>query len=85
MLAQEQLSQFRDDGFLIVTNSLLPEDQVTFVEDRVDRLYRRWRTLPRWLAAGPSRQVSPPIARVHRLTALDPELAHCQLLETALY
>jgi len=82
VLTLEQVSQFGDDGFLIVTDSLLPEDQVTFVEDRVDRLYRRWRTLPRWLAAGPSRQVSPPIARVHRLTALDPELAHCQLLET---
>jgi hypothetical protein len=82
VLTQEQLSQFRDDGFLIVTEPVLPEDQVIFVEDRVDRLYDRWATLPRRLAPGPSGEVSPPIARVHRLTALDPALAYCPLLET---
>ena len=82
MLTQEQLSQFEDDGFLIVAECVLPDDEITFVEDRVDRLYDRWRTLPRRLAAGPSREVSPPIARLHRPTAIDPVLAHCQLLET---
>jgi hypothetical protein len=81
-LTQEQLSQFRDDGFLIMTEFLLPEDQVTFAEERVDRLYERWCTLPRRLAPGPSDDAPPPIARVDRLTALDPVLAHCQLFET---
>ena len=57
MLTREQMSQYRDDGFLIVTEPLLPEDEVAFVEERVDRLYDRWRTLPRRLAPGPSRQV----------------------------
>jgi hypothetical protein len=82
VLTQEQLSRYRDDGFLIVTEPLLPEDQLTFVEDRVDRIYDRWSTLPRRLAPGPSDDASPPIARVHRLTALDPVLARCQLFET---
>jgi hypothetical protein len=76
------MSQYEDDGFLIVTEPLLAEDQLAFVEKRVDRLYDRWCTLPRRLAPGPSDEASPPIARVHRLTALDPVLAHCQLLET---
>jgi hypothetical protein len=76
------MSRYRDDGFLIVTEPLLAEDQLAFVEDRVDRLYDRWCTLPRRLAPGPSDEASPPIARVHRLTALDPVLAHCPLLET---
>jgi hypothetical protein len=81
-LTQEQLSQYRDDGFLVVTQPLLPEDQVTFVAGRVDGLYDRWRTLPRRLAPGPSREVQPPIARLHRLSALDPVLAHSPLFET---
>jgi len=76
------MSRYRDDGFLIVTEPLLAEDQLAFVEERVDRLYDRWCTLPRRLAPGPSDEASPPIARVHRLTALDPVLAHCPLLET---
>ena len=61
---------------------LLPEDEITFVEERVDRLYDRWDTLPRRLTRGPSGEAIPPIARVHWLNALDPVLAHCQLLET---
>ena len=76
------MSLYRDNGFLIVTEPLLPENQVTFVGERVDRLYDCWRTLPRRLAPGPSNEVPPPIARVHRLIALDPVLAQCQLLET---
>jgi ectoine hydroxylase-related dioxygenase (phytanoyl-CoA dioxygenase family) len=81
-LTQDQLSQYRDDGFLVVTNSLLPEGEVKAVRERVDRLYDRWPTLPRRLAPGTSREVQPSIARIHRLTALDPALAHCQLLQT---
>src|ERR1700728_900855 len=75
------MSQYRDDGFLIVTEPLLAEDQLAFVEERVDRLYDRWWTLPRRLAPGPSEEESPGVARLHRLTALDPVLAHCPLLE----
>jgi ectoine hydroxylase-related dioxygenase (phytanoyl-CoA dioxygenase family) len=82
MLTQEQLAQYRGDGFLVVTEALLPPDDVAFAGARIDRLYDRWRTLPRRLAPGPSRTKQPPIARVHRLTALDPVLAHCRLLET---
>ena len=82
VLTREQLSQYRDDGFLIVTKPVLAEDQLAFVEERVDELYDRWRTLPRRLAPGPSSEGAPPIARVHRLTALDPVLAHCPLVET---
>ena len=82
MLTQEQLSQYREDGFLLVTEPLLPEDEVSFVEERVDRLYDRWDTLPRRLTPRPSGEVNPPIARVNWLNALDPVLAHCQVLET---
>ena len=82
MLTGEQISQYQDDGFLIVTEPLLPKDEVAFVGRRVDRLYDRWRTLPRRLAPGPSRHVQPPTARVHRVAALDPTLAHCELVET---
>ena len=82
MLTQEQLSQYRDDGFLLVTEPLLPADEIAFVEERVDRLYDRWDTLPRRLTPGPSGEANPPIARVNWLNALDPVLAHCQLLET---
>jgi hypothetical protein len=82
VLTQEQLSQYRDEGFLVVTDPLLPEDEVAFVAERVDRLYDRWRTLPRRLAPGTSREMQPPIARLHRLSVLDPVLAHSQLLET---
>ena len=53
MLTLEQLSQYRNDGFLLVTEPLLPADEVTFVEERVDRIYDRWDTLPRWMAPGP--------------------------------
>ena len=81
VLTQEQLSQYRDDGFLVVAESRLPEDDVTFVGERVDRLYDRWRTLPRQLAPSPSRKVQPPIARLHRVSALDPVLAHSALFE----
>jgi phytanoyl-CoA dioxygenase PhyH len=79
---QEQVSQYRDEGFLIVTEPLLAEDQLAFVEERVDQLYDRWCTLPRRLAPGPSGEGAPPIARVHRLTTLDPTLARCPLFET---
>jgi hypothetical protein len=82
VLTQDQISRYREDGFLIVTEPLLAEDQLGFVEERVDRLYDRWWTLPRRLAPGPSEEASPGVARLHRLTALDPVLAHCPLLET---
>ena len=82
MLTQEQLSQYREDGFLLVTEPLLPADEITFVEERVDRLYGRWDTLPRRLTPRPSGETNPPIARINWLNALDPVLAHCQLLET---
>lgn len=83
VLTHEQLSQYRDDGVLIVTESLLPEGDVAFARERIDRLFDGWRTLPRRLSPGPAREDGPPpIARIHRLTALDPVLAHSQLLET---
>ena len=82
MLTKEQLSQYRETGFLIVTDSLLPEDEVSFVADRVDRLYDRWEAQPHRRAKGPWRKASPPIARLHWLAAIDPVLAHCQLVET---
>jgi Phytanoyl-CoA dioxygenase (PhyH) len=84
MLTEEQLSQYRDDGFLLVTEPLLLADEITFVEERVDRLYDRWDTLPRRMTQGSSSEgvTPPPIARVHWLRALDPVLAHTQLLET---
>jgi ectoine hydroxylase-related dioxygenase (phytanoyl-CoA dioxygenase family) len=82
MLTQEQLSQYKDDGFLLVTEPLLPGEEVTFVEERVDRLYERWNALPRRMAPGPSDGATPPIARVHWLKAFDPVLAHSQLVET---
>jgi phytanoyl-CoA hydroxylase len=82
VLTQKQLDQFQRNGFLVVTEALLSRDDVAFAGARIDRLYDRWRTLPRRLAPGPSRTKQPPIARVHRLTALDPVLAHCHLLET---
>jgi hypothetical protein len=82
VLTQEQLSRYRDDGFLVVTEALLSQDDVAFVGERVDRIYDRWRTLPHRLAPGPSREIQPPTARVHRLSVLDPVLAHCQLFES---
>jgi ectoine hydroxylase-related dioxygenase (phytanoyl-CoA dioxygenase family) len=83
VLTREQVAQYREDGFLIVTESLLLEDDVAYARERIDRLFDRWRTLPRRLAPEPERENGPPpIARIHRLTALDPVLAHCQLLET---
>jgi hypothetical protein len=82
LLTQEQLSQYWETGFLVVTEPILPEDQVSFVEQRVDRLYDRWEARPRRRAIGPWRKASPPIARLHWLAALDPALAHCQLVET---
>ena len=82
MLSEEQLSQYREDGFLLVTEPLLPADEITFVEERVARLYDRWDTLPRRLTPRPSGEANPSIARVNWLNALDPVLAHCRLLET---
>ena len=79
---QEELSQYRNDGFLLVTEPLLPEDEIAFVEERVDRLYDRWDTLPRRMTQGSFGGPTPPIAKVHWLKALDPELKHCELLET---
>jgi hypothetical protein len=81
-LTPRQLSQYRDDGFLLVTDPLLPEGEVAFVGERVDRILDRWRTLPRRLAPGPPGEDPPPIARLHRLSALDPALGRCQLFET---
>jgi hypothetical protein len=80
-LTEGQLTQYGNDGFLVVAEPILAEDGVAFVGERVDRLYARWRTLPHRLAPGPSREMLPSIARVHQLSALDPALAHCQLFE----
>jgi phytanoyl-CoA hydroxylase len=82
MLTKDQLSQYRETGFLIVTDSLLPEGEVCFVEERVDRLYDRSEARPSRRAIGPWRKASPPMARLHWLAALDSSLAHCQLVET---
>jgi hypothetical protein len=81
-LTQGQLSQYEDDGFLVVTDHLLSEGEVAFVGERIDRIYDRWWALPRRLAPGPSREAQPLIARLHRLSVLDPVLAHSPLLET---
>jgi hypothetical protein len=82
VLTQEQVDQFKDNGFLVVTEALLSQDDVAFVRERIDRIYDRWRTLPRRFAPGPSRKKQPPIARLHHLSALDPVLSHSKLLET---
>jgi hypothetical protein len=82
-LTNEQLSRYQNDGFLTVTEAVLPPDQVNFALQRIDRLYDRWSELPPYLAQGDSNDGNVPlIAKIHRVTACDGVLAHCALLET---
>jgi hypothetical protein len=68
---------------LAVTESVLAADAVVFARERIDRLFDRWCSLPRRSAPRDSADESPPaVARIHRPSALDPAIAHCELLET---
>jgi hypothetical protein len=80
LLTEEQVRRYRSDGFLDVTESLLPVEDVEFVRGRVDDLFDRWSALPRRLAQGDP-DAPPLIAQIHRVLALDREIAHCHLLE----
>jgi hypothetical protein len=82
-LTDEQLSRYQSEGFLAVTEAVLPPDQVHFALQRIDRLYDRWSELPRQLVRGDSSEGEVPlIAKIHRVTALDGSLAHFALVET---
>ena len=82
MPTQEQLSQYRDDGFLLVTDPLLPEDEITLRRGTSRSALRPLGHPASPTDPRPSGEATPPIARVHWLKALDPVLAHCELLET---
>jgi hypothetical protein len=83
-LAPDQLLRFESDGFLAVTEPFLSVEDVTFVSERIDRLFDRWNSLPRRLAlrAADGDDTPPLIAQIHRVTAIDSALADCQLLRT---
>jgi hypothetical protein len=83
VLTGEQISRFQNDGFLAVTQPLLPSEQVAFARDRIDGLFDRWSSLPPRLASRPFSNGAPSlIAKIHRVSAIDRVLAQCQLVTT---
>jgi hypothetical protein len=83
VLSEDQLLRYENEGFLAVTEPLLPLDEIDFVRSRIDHLFERWGDLPRRLAFGSSENGAPPlIAQIHRVTAVDSAIAHSALLRT---
>jgi hypothetical protein len=83
VLTREQMLRYERDGFLAVTEPLLPLDEVISARDRIDRLFDRWSSLPRWLASGMEDDGAPPaLAQIHRVTSVDLGITRCRLIDT---
>lgn len=83
MLTSEQILRYESDGYLAVTDKVLPADEIVYVRDRIDSLFDHWRTLPRRLAPGASDDGSPPLlAKIHRVSTVDRGIAHSPLVRT---
>jgi hypothetical protein len=82
VLTRQQVTQYKGEGYLVVSDPILPVAEVAFACERIDHLFDRWNSLPRRLAPRDlDGRTRPLIAQIHRVTAIDRQLADGTLIE----